>query len=103
MNEIWWNQGDIYFLEVYKKEGKPDVNEAGGTWVPESWQNIGNVVPSPRLWVRGVQYWIEDLLFEKFIRQKEGNEVKWGDLADEKTDEADEGVWYMNKSFFVAF
>ena len=35
MREIWWNQGDIYFFKVYKKDRKPDVNEAGGTWEPE--------------------------------------------------------------------
>ena len=35
MNEIWWNQGDIYFFKVYKMDRKPDVNEAGGTWEPE--------------------------------------------------------------------
>ena len=51
----------------------------------------------------GVQYLIEDLIFEKIIRQKEGNEGKWGDLVDEKVDKVDEGLWHMNKCLFVAF
>ena len=40
MNDIWWNQGNIYFFKVYKKDGKPDVNKAGGA---------GNHMPLPRL------------------------------------------------------
>ena len=48
---------------------------------------LGMLCQVPGRGLRGVQYWIEDLIFEKFIRQNEGIEVKWGDLADHKTDQ----------------